>query len=104
VGSSYGGRGISRARIKALSWKTVNFTARLPSIDADVYSSRDSNVGAHARTAAPLIRPNGSVAAGGGQAGDGVDAGLETDRAGVDGAGVDLVEDVAAASWLPVRA
>jgi len=42
--------------------------------------------------------PEGSVVAGGGQARDGVDTALEADGAavdGVDGAGVDVVEDVA---------
>jgi hypothetical protein len=95
VWSGYGGRGSSMARIMALSWETVNFTARLPSMNADVDSNRDSNVGAHARTAAPPIRPTGSVAAGRGQTSDDVDAALETDGAGIDGAGVDVVEDVA---------
>ena len=93
--SGYNERGGSTAWIMALSWETVNVANHLPSMDTEVDSSRDSNVGARARTAAPSIRPNGSVAAGGGQAGDGVDAALEADGAGVDGAGVDLVEDVA---------
>ena len=43
----------------------------------------------------PARGPEGSVAAGGGQAGDGVDAALKADGTGVNSAGVDLVEDVA---------
>ena len=43
------------ARIMALSWETVNFTGVLPSMNADVDSSRDSNVGARGRSTAPLI-------------------------------------------------
>jgi len=69
-------------------------------MEADVDSSRDSNVGVRARTVGSfrsgLARGSeGSVAADGGQAGDSVDAALEADGAGVDGAGVDVVEDVA---------
>ena len=41
--------------IMALSWETVNFTGCLSSMDADVDSSRDSNVGARGRSTAPLI-------------------------------------------------
>jgi len=45
----------------------VNVAGRFSSMDADVDSSRDSNVGAHARTTAPSTRPQlGSVAVGGG--------------------------------------
>ncbi len=81
-------------RIMALSWGSVRVATRLSSMEADVDSRRDSNVGVPVRTVELPIRAGRgseeSVAAGGGQAGDGVDAALEADGAGVDGAGVDV--------------
>lgn len=44
------------ARIMALSCEVVNFTGRQALMNVDVDSSRDSNVGAYARTATPLVR------------------------------------------------
>lgn len=46
-------------RIMALSWETVNVANHLPSMDAEVDSSCDSNVGERARTTAPLTLPRG---------------------------------------------
>jgi hypothetical protein len=101
------------AWITVVSWDTVSVPDCFSSMGGNVDSSRDSNVGAHARTAVLLIRlpKMGSVVAGGGRAGDGVDTALKADGAGDDGTSVDLVEQrsiwsssARAASWLPVRA
>jgi hypothetical protein len=58
VWSGYDHHGSSTVWIMDLSWKMVKISGYQSSMNVDVDSSRDSNVGIRARTEALSIRPD----------------------------------------------